>query len=210
LANGLRLTYFDGIEEITAQWFGIELDDGVRSSILEHMARHAERSAVYKECVQTAYVGGNAMLKARLEAACRGNALYGDLKRLSLRGELNLFESGALTMVNNTFNAQSINAGVISGTKTEVAGDVKATQRIHQTHEHLDKLIGILTTSSEKGLEEGRALAETARRDPRKSTVRKVLDWMKNIKEAGGYIVAASREFKEIYDQLGEVIDHLV
>jgi hypothetical protein len=131
------LTYFDGIEEITAEWFGIEIDDEVRASILEHMARHAERSTIYRDCVQSAYISGNSILKARIEAACRGNALYGDLKRLSLRGELNLFEHGGLTVVNNTFNATNINAGVISGNDTKVSGDVTAKQHSQQAQEQL-------------------------------------------------------------------------
>ncbi len=74
----------------------------------------------------------------------------------------------------------------------------------------LDRLIDLLRNSGESGLEEGKALVEQAKASPKKSTISNVLGWMKKIKDTGGYILAASKEYKEIYDQLHEAVEHIV
>jgi hypothetical protein len=213
LAIGLVPTYFDGLEEITIDWFGSEECDAVRSSLLDHMASNSERCPAYCEVVIDAYRSENtgSLARARLEAAAQRTPLFGDLRRIALQNEtLSLFAErpstkGGVTIVNG-----NLNVGVMAGGDVTVGGDVNTTQySVKQAQEELTRLAALLQSSKEGEVPEGVKLNDEALKKPIQTTVQKVLDWMKMIKEAGGYVVAGSAVFGEIFDRLSHLLAHL-
>ena len=215
LAIGLQATYFDGLEEITIDWLGAEESDAVRSSILDHMASNNESCPAYGEAVIDAYRNANvgSLVRARLEAASRRTSLFGDLRRIAIRNETySLFPEqplmqGGVTIVNKDGN---INIGAIAGGNVNVSGNINTTQyNIDQAQAALSKLVTLLQSSTEARLMEGIGLTQEALKNPIKSKVSKVLDWMKTIKDAGGYIVAGSEAFGEIFHQLSQLVSQI-
>lgn len=134
LASGLNKAYFDGIEEITLDWYDQERDANVKEAILDHMASQSPHSEVYLSKVTDEYLaaGTGSMKRARLEAASEGLPIFGKLKRISLQAEtLSLFGNGQLfggRMTNYTINAENLNVGVLAGDNASIEGGVTAGQ----------------------------------------------------------------------------------
>ncbi len=97
LAKGIKDTYYDGLEEVTLEWFDTETDSSVRGSLAEHFSKKASESPLYRQKSLEIYEI-HTDLRSRILLGSEGSALYGELKTFR-SGDL--FESleteGALT-----------------------------------------------------------------------------------------------------------------
>jgi hypothetical protein len=93
LALGLRNTFFDGLDELTLDWFMTERDIGVRHGILDHLVAQAHLCASYEPIVIEIYEkeppGSNA--RQRMEASAAGKPLFGRFREIDFNGSTDLF-----------------------------------------------------------------------------------------------------------------------
>ncbi|KAA5603790.1 CHAT domain-containing protein [Roseospira marina] len=80
LARGLQEVFYEGLEDITIDWFDVEASFRVRELLAEHFARFGSDSAVYKE-KSIEILEKEPNLKNRLYLGAEGKKLYGELKR---------------------------------------------------------------------------------------------------------------------------------
>jgi hypothetical protein len=218
LAAGLHHAYFDGLEELTTDWLGGETCEDVKDHLYDHMATYAHRCPAYRQAVITKYTlaGTGSLARRRLEAAAATTQLYGDLKRISIRGDTaSLFEDegpllGGITV--NQFNASIVNIGAITGDNATIHNAIGSAQNNAQGAAELFKLLAeLMSKSSETGreLSYGKELIANAEKPPSKSTVEKVVKWMKGVKDSTSYAITAGHNFHLIYDKLHAILPHL-
>jgi hypothetical protein len=216
LAMGLRHVYFDGLPDVTADWLGREISEGVKGHVLEHMAVHADRSPPYDDAVKTAYAqaGTGSMIRYRLESAAAGKPLYSDLRRIALRGDnANLFDAPlGGTFLTQNFNARNMNIGAVAGDHTTIENAFGAMLNNAQGAQDALALMATLleksgTTGAE--LDYGKDLIAVAQKAPSKITLAKVVGWLKQIKEGAAYAITAGHEFHVLYDKLEKILPSL-
>lgn len=214
LAAGLQPVYFDGLEELTIDWLGGEVSQGVKDHLLDHMASQAERCPAYREAVVTTYTlaGIGSLVRSRLEAAAAKTSLYGDLRRIAIQGETgSLFEKEERLSQKFEFNAP-VTIGAITGDNAKIENAIGAVQNNAQgAQEALALLAGLLSKSMTIGdeLAHGKELVAAAQKGPTKPTLEKVVGWMKSIKDGAAYAVAAGHDFHQIYEKLQAILPHL-
>jgi len=209
LATGLRASYFPGLEDITIDWLGTELDPEIKATLLDHMGAYSERCPIYREAVVSAYTlaGVGSLTRVRLETSTRGTPVYAELKRRNLEYEMSLFGTDERAMINIT--GGQINIGSVAGRDANVSGDINVSQTIDNIQEQLSKLEKLLGTTTEPGLAAGVSLVTEAKADPTKSRINKILEWMKSIKDAGGYIAAGMGSFEQIHHTLLQLSNNI-
>lgn len=218
LAVGLSKAYFDGLEEITVDWHTSEQDVSVKDAVLDHMVAHSHRSDVYyaKALDEYTEAGIGALKRARMEAAAEGLPIFGEFRKIALRGEsLSLFPDAPLfggKSVTNNFSAQNLNVGMVAGDGAKVEGGVNTAQ-VNYAAEVVGQLQALkaLLQSAEGGkeIEEGKQLIAAAEATPSKGTIDKVLGWMKQLKEGTGYAVATTEAFGKTLEALGSLAEKL-
>ena len=215
VARGLFRTYFDGLQEITLDWLGDDVSSEVRALLLDHMAANVVRCPAYRDSVITAYTAASSgsLARSRLEAAAQGMPIYPELRRISIQSDnLSLFPLGGprdgTTVMN--FKGKNINVGVVAGRDAKVGGDVNLTQKnVSEAKKELGKLSKLIEKAATPEFNEGKLLVDAAKKKPSQSTVGKVLGWMKALKAAGAYGVAASDSFMEIAHKIEAFLPHL-
>lgn len=91
LAKGLQSVYYDGLEGITLDWYGIEGSHRVRELLAEHFARYSSACSPYEEKVLELFESDSS-LKKRLYLGAEGTPLFRKLKANDLReGTLDMF-----------------------------------------------------------------------------------------------------------------------
>ncbi|CUX71676.1 MULTISPECIES: CHAT domain-containing protein [Agrobacterium] len=91
LAKGVQRIFYDGLPDITVNWFDLETDRHVRSLIAEHLARYADQMPVYEAKV-FAVLEVEPNLKRNILLGAEGHGLYGKIKATELdQGNLSLF-----------------------------------------------------------------------------------------------------------------------
>lgn len=104
LARGLAIRYYDGLEEVTIDWFENETVSDIRALLAEHFARFSETCAPYEDlCLRI--MSEEPKLKGRILAGAEGKRLYrlireqdaiADLPDL-FQGQLSVHEGKILT-----------------------------------------------------------------------------------------------------------------
>lgn len=117
LAEGIRDTFFDGLEALMLDWFYSESEEDVRSAVLDHFVRQSEQCPNYRDTALEIYKNENpgSALRQRMEAIAGGTKLYSEFKRLSLSNELDLFgydSSGYRRGINMTKTIINISGGI--------------------------------------------------------------------------------------------------
>lgn len=214
LAAGLRRTYFDGLEELIVDWFAAETNAEVRLAILDHMAAHADRIPGYLDAVKAAYreAGTGSMIRARLEAGALGTEAHRELKKIAYAADgASLFGSLPLEVTHVTnISGKNVNIGIVGGSgKVVVQGDLNLNQtNIAQAKSSLAELRRLLESDGVSSAE-GKELLEAAEAKPGKSTIGRLLDWMKKFKEGAEYAVGTSKAFSSIYGTLSDLAEAL-
>lgn len=142
LAIGLRHSYYDGLEQVTNDWFYDEEDDDVRSHILDHITGQAEKHTVYKEIAKEQYdlVIIDKTKSERMEAAAAGTALWSEFKRMRIQSEMGFldFQGGIVTNIQN-FNGNFQGANSQTG-QAHNSGSMQAVMNTGQIDKALDLL----------------------------------------------------------------------
>lgn len=218
MALGLINAYFPGIEDLSLEWLAREPEQHIREALIDHFVEHSERSAIYEDSAKDAYqrAAGGSILRAKLEARAEGRPIYREFRKIDLQASSKDFDFGgglfgSMNVNNNTFNVNASNIGVVAGTSS-VEGGVhqQAVNHTQQAQAELQRLLTLLEKEAGHGrAAEGSDLARTAKKKPSKSTVEKVLQWMRVAKSAGDLAAAGAHDFSQIGDQLHTLLQHL-
>lgn len=91
LAKGLQAVFYEGLQDITLDWFGVEGSVRVKELLAEHFARFGSDCIAYQEKA-IELLESDPSLKKRLYLGAEGTALFGKLKANDLReGTADLF-----------------------------------------------------------------------------------------------------------------------
>ncbi|WP_166096750.1 CHAT domain-containing protein [Rhizobium flavescens] len=95
LAKGLLANYYDGLEEVTINWFGTEDSREVKGLLAEHIARFSDECPPYSDKA-LAIVDEEPDLRDRVFLGAEQTSLYGLLKaNESSNGTMDLFQNGS-------------------------------------------------------------------------------------------------------------------
>lgn len=116
LAIGLRESFYDGLEQITVDWFHEEDDTEVSAYILDHIVAQADNVATYERIAIDHYefASGDKKKRFRMEASASGAKIYGDFKRISIGQEAGFFGLSGGSVTNNNFYNNGTIQGAIS------------------------------------------------------------------------------------------------
>ncbi len=91
LAKGLQGVFYEGLQDVTLDWFGVESSSRVKELLAEHFSRFGTECGAYGDKALE-LLEGEPSLKKRLYLGAEGTALFGKLKANDLReGTLELF-----------------------------------------------------------------------------------------------------------------------
>ena len=121
LALGLRNNFYDGLEEVTCDWYFEEASENVRNLICEHMVTNSERCEAYRNIVLEVFEesGANSPFRKRMLALSSGSSLFAELRRIEIRGEGDLFSAPPNyerphIVTNKNYNIGNVNSGAFS------------------------------------------------------------------------------------------------
>lgn len=93
LAKGLLHAHYDGLAEITLDWFDIEGSDRVKLHLAEHFARFADDQPSYRiKALELVEAGGT--LRERVLLGAEGTALFSDIRKAEGQASMGLFSLG--------------------------------------------------------------------------------------------------------------------
>jgi len=210
LATGLKSSYFNGLAEISIDWLSNETAPQVKLAILEHMATNVAQCPQYGDIVKGEYLlhPRDSLPRVRMEAATAGTAFYSELRKLALDEEHGalfgkILNPGVEINVTQNFNSNNMAIGNVSGRDTNNSGSIEVNQKItEEAGKALDALLQLIQNNKEHEFEDGRVLIDEARKNPVKTTIGKVLDWMKALQGAANYAVTTSDLFGKLYQTL--------
>lgn len=217
VAMGLRDIFYDSLDAVVIDWSLSEEDIVIREKLWEHMAANAEHSLGDREETEKAYrlSSTNSALRARLEAACNHQGLLLTFRRIALQtGDPDLFTqvAGASVTNNQTFNAP-VQTGAISNAGTGNAGSISIGQQqqaVAEVEVELKKLLSELGRH-DKSEEQKKVVGavESAIATPSKTTVGKVVDWLKSAKEGMTSIADMSEKAGKFYHTLAPALENM-
>lgn len=213
LAIGIRNVFVDGIDETTLNWLPDEEVPRIRQRLLEHMAACAEKCPAYLTPVLESYRWADKAARTRLEGAARGTGTFRELRRIALateQAELKLERP----MVVQNINTQGGSIGIVSGEGTVIAGSVEAINRMNDADALKPLLADILKFISEHVRDDakktsGAELVKNVAEKPSKSKFKAIIDYLKMLKEGGGYLDAAGHSIGNLIQQGEAAIHHL-
>ena len=213
LATGIRSVFVDGLDQTTFTWLPDEPIPRIRQRLLEHMAACAERCPAYLTPVLDTYREADRASQIRLEGAAQGTSTYGELRRIALRTEqasLNLERP----MVVQNINTGGGSIGIVSGEGTVIAEFVQAINRMNDAETLKPLLTEILRFISEHVTDDakktsGADLVKTVAAKPSKSKMQAIIEYLKMLKEGGGYLDAAGHSLGDLIQQGEAAIHHL-
>jgi hypothetical protein len=140
LARGLKKEYYDGLEEVTIEWFRQELHRPVRELLAEHVGRFANECGPYED-LAFEIVEGEPILLERLLLGAEGKPIYGKIKGRSGRdlfdGQDRLIETireGLAGKVPRKLTVLLLAASPLD------AGRIRFDQECREIREHLNSL----------------------------------------------------------------------
>jgi len=204
LAKGLRGIYFGGLEQIIFDWFTNEYEDSVRQRILEHMTAQGDRCPAYLPAVEEAYRNSSSgsVARARLEAAAIGTSIYAKFQRINYEGMGPTFfddhHSGGKTVININSGGGTVSVGAIAADGSTISATTISAVN-SASGEGGEALRAVLAFLKDHLIDpasraEGDHLIKEAAEKPSRSTVGKLLDWLKVAKDTNevGTSIASS------------------
>jgi len=142
LAVGLKDSFSPSLVPQVLEWFTREMDTEIRSQIVDHIVRQAERSDAYWQHAVDAFERGRPEERDRMLAAAAGSKLYSRLSQIKYsRGGMDLFR-GDNFVQNNNFNIGNIQAGAVAinggEAKARDTTNTYNTQTIELIQSHLN------------------------------------------------------------------------
>lgn len=183
LAMGLKNAFSPKLAPMVLEWFTREMNFEIRSQILDHLTRQAERHEAYKHHVLGAFERGGADAQDRMLAIAAGSPLYSTLSTIKYNGGINDLFRGATFVNNKTINLGNVNAGAFSVEgEARNAGDAVNTvtyntQTIELIRSHLDNAEQEVKKSVADAANQKEALfaIDVAKKEPTKDNVGKVV-----------------------------------
>lgn len=149
LAIGLRDSFYDGLEEVTVDWFHEEDDPDIGAHVLDHIIAQAEKVPTYEKIALEHYdfAAGNRKMRFRMEASAAGTKIYSDFKRISFGQEAGLFgfTGGTVTNNNNFINNGTMQGAVSQSGEAVNNGQMQAAMTHGQIQEAWKILDGVVT-----------------------------------------------------------------
>ncbi len=149
LAIGLRESYYDGLEQVTVDWFhDAEDDPGVSAHLLDHIVAHAGHLATYENIALEHYefAAENLKKRLRMEVAAAGTKIFSDFKRISIKTEAGLFGLNGGSVTNNILNNHGVMQGAVSQSGTAInEGQMQAAMTQGQIDNARKLLDGVVT-----------------------------------------------------------------
>lgn len=189
LATGIRATFFDGLPEITTDWYVSEEDQEIRACITDHMAQNNEREDRYRDFVEDEYqrAAEGSLQRRRIEALCEGSPLYRDLRKLTLTsqmGQLDLafvhIERQEVSMNKNINIGGNVQAGTISTGDNAVSANTTnySAEKLVLIRQILDEATQVLNLEGVPAdiRAEGLKKVEDAKKDPAPGRLAQVAD----------------------------------
>lgn len=192
VALGLKNAFSSKLVPLVLNWFVQEMNPEIRSQLLDHLTRQAERHDAYRQHVIGAFERGGADAQDRMLAMAAGSPLYSTLSTIKYRsGGYDLFR-GATFVNNKTINVGNVNAGAFSVEgKANNTGDAVSivtynTQTIELIQSRLDKAEQEVKKSAADASTQNDALLaiETAKSEPTKNNVGKVVSTLEKVELA--------------------------
>jgi len=213
-AMGLRDTYYNGIEDVTNEWFFSEPSDEVRSYILDHIVRQSDKSDVYYRRAKEIFADSAAdgVLRMRSQASAARTKLHKEFLAILHEEDDGLFSTERKMIVtNNSFNNFGSIQGQVSqsgdatnsGTQTNQAV-VGAEEKARATLSEAKDLIGALSLEHSLKQEITDAISE-AYDAPTASKVDRVIDGLKKAEEAVGSVAGIGASLGLLAAQLGGI-----
>ncbi len=148
LSIGLRDSYYDGLEEVTLDWFHDEENEEVQAHILDHLISQSGRLDSYKNVAveQYRYSANDLNKRARMSASAANTELFAEFRRISIEEEAGLFgmSKGNQNVTNNNFTNNGTILGALSQSGEAVnEGSIQAVLTQHQISGARDVLVEI-------------------------------------------------------------------
>lgn len=90
LAKGLLHSYYDGLADVTLDWFDTDASDRVRLHLAEHFARYSDDQPSYRAKAMELVEAGS-ILRERVLLGAEGRTLFGEIKKTEGQASLGLF-----------------------------------------------------------------------------------------------------------------------
>lgn len=148
LAIGLRDNYYDGLEEITVDWFHEEDDQVIGAHILDHIVAQSTKVATYEKIAIEHYefAANDGKKRSRMEASAAGTKIFSAFKRISIEQEAGFLGLVGGNVTNNTFvNNGTVQGAVSQSGKAVNEGDMYAALTQDQKQDALKILDGVVT-----------------------------------------------------------------
>lgn len=214
---GLRDIFYDSLDALVIDWSLSEDEITIREKLWEHMAAHAQFSTGYREEAEKAYrqSGNNSDLRGRLEAACRDQGLSMTFKKIALQtGDPDLFtQLAGVTMTNNQNFFGGVQAGSMSNAGPGNTGTINIGQQqqaVASVEADLRSLLSDLEKAPDSP-EKNKVIdvVATAAKNPTRSSVGKVVDWLKTAKEGMTSLTEMTEKAGTLYTKLAPTLDTL-
>lgn len=198
LAEGLRDTFFDGIEPLVLDWFGAEDDLEIQHHLLDHMVRQCEKCLTYERFAKEIYESEkpNSAIRKRMEANSSGTKLYREFKSIALDDNADLFKGKRMVKNVNFYGDIQTGAFSLEGDATANApvSNEFNSQTIQTLQSEFSKaLIEIRKLKIDDGLKQSVVGAvEAAQSNPEPSLVSQAIQGLKKIEETAQSVVGTS------------------
>jgi hypothetical protein len=199
MAIGIRERWVDGMDYIIIDWTARENDVATMSYLYEHMAAQSDQSPAYSELIRRIYADAkyNALQRAQLEVAASGTSLYSEMQRIQIeeRRQQDMFvlnRTDGSSIVQQIFNSGggAINVGAnaptgniaIKNQKTLLDSSEALSDKLNEALDFVRALevTPEIRQDAEKALEEASQTSTPGK-------VQKVIEALKNIKDAAVY-----------------------
>jgi len=203
LAIGLRDAFYDGLDEVTVNWFYDEPCEDITLHVLDHITAQSERLEGYRQIAIERYrdARSNNEIRIRLEAAASKTPLYAEFRRICFEedaGSLGFDFRGITVINNNTLNNSGTMQGPVSLSGDAAnSGTLTMTQSVNDVEAMRALLLELSKALAEMPIApQQRDTLETvlaqASSNPSKENASKVLDAIKIVE--GGFSIVDGME----------------
>lgn len=188
----LRTAYVQDLGSYVKDWYFNELFLPAQDALIEHMAAQAYKSDEYMELVTRIYEiePFGSQRRTRLEAASAGTACYGELRRIAVKSEIpSLFSNDTLSKEHNVtninfgdnsnFGAVALGGGTINTATINAIGSVQ-NPSVKEVLESVFAFVNSVDMNPGQKAE-GEQLVRDAATAPSKSTMQKLIGFIKTI-----------------------------
>lgn len=129
LSTGMSDNFYDGVPEITVDWFYDEEAIDIQSNLLDHIVSNSEKEPDYRRIAieEFTHAANDRGKRGRMQASAAGTPLYSEFKRIEISEESSLFGSYGVNMTINN-NNNTTNHGTIGALSQ--GGDVQNNGRL--------------------------------------------------------------------------------